>query len=357
MIGIKTILDFLIESKKKTIIENLDKKCLANIKLRAESLRRALEKCEQELGERRQGFVGREITPSEPEANVAKRIVGIYVNFTYKSGRFLPKSEKRVREAFSSDISQAMAVKTIVFEPKLDNANAPMRKEDVEPYVKKLGEETLAKFEKNISEVEQLMKLKQCQFVVAFYGVALSEGRIHICMELFQQSLKTLATTAHEEKRFFPKEFRRIFYQVMQALIYIHSRNITHMDVKAENVFVNERFENGNQFYEAKLGDFGLTTDLSKQQHLELRGTQGFIALELYENVTNITPKCDVWSLGCTVVQVFCNVRDPWSQLYDGNSTGGQMEHSALLLFPIYMGFRKIKFPEIGANLVQLERN
>lgn len=50
-------------------------------------------------------------------------------------------------------------------------------------------------------------------------------------------------------------EIKKFLYQIIQAMIYIHSKNVIHRDIKPRNIFLG----NNN---EIKVGDFGLATKL-----------------------------------------------------------------------------------------------
>ncbi|XP_022129567.2 striated muscle preferentially expressed protein kinase-like [Pieris rapae] len=90
-------------------------------------------------------------------------------------------------------------------------------------------------------------------------------------------------------------EFDVIVYvrQICEALQYIHSHNIIHMDIKPENILCdspNTRL--------VKLADFGLARVL--QEHDDIRamyGTKEYVAPEVL-NFEPLATSCDMWSFG-----------------------------------------------------------
>ena len=284
---------------------------------RRKEVRSSVLKCEGKINSINEIIVGK-VIDSNQSKNLVTRIVGNYVKFSFKTGRVVPKSSARVVEGIREDNGMSIAVKKIKFGEAKNGTGGEgviLERHDLQKYIESLSKETRQELVDGISEVEQLMKLKQSDHVVTFYGLALSPGHIYICMELFEQSLKSLAFNAHEYNTFCPIDFRYIFHQVVHALKYIHSRGIVHMDVKAENVFIKSSPRPGqDDFYFAKLGDFGLTVDASGAPRAYF-GTPGFIAIELMRGEENrsstLNPSCDIWSLGCTVIQVFCGVTHP----------------------------------------------
>ena len=103
------------------------------------------------------------------------------------------------------------------------------------------------------------------------------------------------------EEGFVEQKARDIFKQVLKAINFIHSMNISHRDIKAEN-FVFESKTSST----IKLIDFGLSSSFlsfseSANKPLLLRmqtpvGTNLYAAPEVYEK--QYTEKCDIWSAG-----------------------------------------------------------
>jgi len=89
-----------------------------------------------------------------------------------------------------------------------------------------------------------------------------------------------------------------ILYQMLQALDCLASLNLIHRDVKPGNILW-EYDEQGN--YRFRLGDFGLSIDLSKAR--TAAGTEPFMAPEVYYRQKQTT-KVDIWSLFATIVWI-----------------------------------------------------
>ena len=87
-------------------------------------------------------------------------------------------------------------------------------------------------------------------------------------------------------------------FQILQALKYLHQQGFQNNDLKAANILL---FENGK----VKLCDFGTLRRVSRMQKNEIIGTQGWIAPEFYDPFQTPSPYADIWSLGCTVYELY----------------------------------------------------
>jgi calcium-dependent protein kinase len=80
--------------------------------------------------------------------------------------------------------------------------------------------------------------------------------------------------------------------QILSALVYLHSLNIVHRDLKLENMLIEKP---NSQVL--KLADFGIATELKPGKFLSmLIGTMNYIAPEVVKRKYN--NQCDLWSAG-----------------------------------------------------------
>lgn len=84
---------------------------------------------------------------------------------------------------------------------------------------------------------------------------------------------------------------------LIKALIFWHSNNIIHRDVKLENIMLACTDDNID-YRNVKIIDFGVATDWvnKKEAYSTLVGTPYYMAPEVFDQ--NYDNKCDVWSAG-----------------------------------------------------------
>ncbi|KAF8094565.1 hypothetical protein N665_0359s0009 [Sinapis alba] len=90
-------------------------------------------------------------------------------------------------------------------------------------------------------------------------------------------------------------------YDLVIALLFLHSKGITYCDLKPSNILLDE---NGH----IKLCDFGLARkldDISKSPSTGKRGTPYYMAPELYEDGGVHSFASDLWALGCVLYECY----------------------------------------------------
>lgn len=105
---------------------------------------------------------------------------------------------------------------------------------------------------------------------------------------------------------------RRYTWCLVSALKHVHSNGVVHCDVKGKNVLVGD----GGKGFNCKLADFGSAAEFSGEGFPAVvpRGSPLWMAPEVIRREWQ-GPASDVWSLGCTVIEMLTG-KPPW----EGNS-------------------------------------
>ncbi|TVU47652.1 hypothetical protein EJB05_07258 [Eragrostis curvula] len=178
---------------------------------------------------------------------------------------------------------------------------------------------------KEVSLYDQGSNAKQCIFqleqeiallsqfehenIVQYYGTDKEDSKLYIFLELVTQgSLASL----YQKYRLRDTHVSAYTRQILHGLIYLHERNIVHRDIKCANILVHA---NGS----VKLADFGLAKEITKLNAVKsCKGTVYWMAPEVVNPRMTYGPAADIWSLGCTVLEMLtCQLPYPdleWTQ-------------------------------------------
>ncbi len=101
---------------------------------------------------------------------------------------------------------------------------------------------------------------------------------------------------------------------VCQAVEYIHSHGILHMDIKPENIVMRRNLETTQE--EPVLIDFGVSLHFDKKgslttTHTSFGRTEGYSPMEQYGDVSSFEPKIDVYALGATMFYLLSGKTPP----------------------------------------------
>ncbi|KAF0687864.1 Aste57867_20451 [Aphanomyces stellatus] len=144
--------------------------------------------------------------------------------------------------------------------------------------------------------------------------------RMYMVMQLLPGA--ELASQLYDKNRVFTEvEVRKLILCLLRAIAYLHSNQITHRDLKLENLLL----ENETQMTSLKLIDFGLSKFLKKGERLQQSlGTIDYVAPEVLDGDYN--EKCDLWSVGVICYELLTKVSpfhgdtndDTMHKIFDG---------------------------------------
>ncbi|KAJ1297855.1 hypothetical protein BS78_01G409600 [Paspalum vaginatum] len=131
--------------------------------------------------------------------------------------------------------------------------------------------------------------------IVQYYGTDKEDSKLYIFLELVTQgSLASL----YQRYRLRDTHVSAYTRQILNGLTYLHERNIVHRDIKCANILVHA---NGS----VKLADFGLAKEITKFNAVKsCKGTVYWMAPEVVNPKKTYGPAADIWSLGCTVLEM-----------------------------------------------------
>jgi len=104
----------------------------------------------------------------------------------------------------------------------------------------------------------------------------------------------------------------KIMKQLLSAIIYLHSQNIIHGDLKLENILINDKVMNSKKKQsnniDIKLIDFGCSRIFKKSLNLDVEqkilGTMTYLAPEAFQGI--LDKKNDIWSCGVIMYFLLC---------------------------------------------------
>jgi NIMA (never in mitosis gene a)-related kinase 2 len=161
-----------------------------------------------------------------------------------------------------------------------------------------------------VNEVNTLIRLDYVHILRYLdYAINKKDVTVDIVMEYCRGgTLQDLIATARTEGRRIPEEeVWRIFYQLAQALEYVHSDSILHRNLDPAHVYFAEPHRKN-----LKLGGFSLSKRLDAEEDFSstvLPQTHYLSPEQVDSGVC--TKQTDVWALGCLIYEL-CALQPPF---------------------------------------------
>nr|XP_043617947.1 mitogen-activated protein kinase kinase kinase YODA-like [Erigeron canadensis] len=156
-------------------------------------------------------------------------------------------------------------------------------------------------------EVSLLSRLSHPN-IVQYYGSEMVDDKLYIYLEYVSGG--SIYKLLQEYGQLGELAIRSYTRQILSGLAYLHAKNTIHRDIKGANILVDP---NGR----IKVADFGMAKHVTGPAcALSFKGSPYWMAPEIIKNTTGSNLAVDIWSLGCTVLEM-ATTKPPWSQ-YEG---------------------------------------
>ena len=148
-----------------------------------------------------------------------------------------------------------------------------------------------SKNRKNIIENEiKILKKIEHKNIVKLLDVVVSTNYTHIILEYIEGINLYDFMWKHKQKGNSEADIKNIMSQLSDALIYLHSVNIYHRDIKPDNVIVNKEGK-------VTLIDFGFSIYVEGDEKIKTYcGTPNYMAPELYRRIRYRGSNVDTWA-------------------------------------------------------------
>lgn len=174
---------------------------------------------------------------------------------------------------------------------------------------------------KKINNEALIMKSLQHPCVVRMHDIVDNTDSLFIMLELMQGG--DLLSRIIKKQRLTEHIAKLYFLQMCHAVKYLHDKNITHRDLKPDNVLLHTKDEETL----LKVSDFGLSKAVNNDSEMRtLCGTPLYVAPEvlLTSGRGAYTNKVDIWSLGVVLFTMLSGTL-PFSDEY-GTAASDQIK-------------------------------
>ncbi|XP_076884328.1 uncharacterized protein LOC143533415 [Bidens hawaiensis] len=160
------------------------------------------------------------------------------------------------------------------------------------------GKQSIIQLEHEISLLSRLNH----ENIVRYLGTDKDDGKLYIFLELVT---KGSMAKLYQKYRLRDSQISAYTRQILHGLKYLHEQQVVHRDLKCANILIDATGS-------VKLADFGLAMAPSLIDTKSSEGPPYWITAP--EVVNNRALAADIWSLGCTVLEMFTK-KNPYSNL------------------------------------------
>ncbi|XP_014256403.1 testis-specific serine/threonine-protein kinase 3-like [Cimex lectularius] len=139
--------------------------------------------------------------------------------------------------------------------------------------------------------------------IVTVYNVFELEDQVYMFMDFCERG--DLLDHIRNKGSFTETRAKHFFRQIVNAVEYLHARDIAHRDLKCENVLLSSRDQ-------VKIADFGFSRwcrDLTTNKRIlsdTFCGSAAYAAPEILQGIKYNPKMYDVWSMGCILYIMLC---------------------------------------------------
>lgn len=162
------------------------------------------------------------------------------------------------------------------------------------------------KFVEKLGDELEIFRHLRHPNIVSFLGYEIKDGAMCIFMDYVPGG--SLSAMLGEFGPLDGKLLRSATMGMLQGLDYLHSRNppVVHRDIKSANVLVEKDFS-------IKLSDFGCSKRCELTTSFTTIGSIPWMAPEVIQQQNGYGRKADIWSLGCTILELL-TAETPWGK-------------------------------------------
>ncbi len=146
--------------------------------------------------------------------------------------------------------------------------------------------------------------------IVGVHQVFEDNGTAYMALD-FVKGRDLLEIIEHDPKRLTPDLVKNLLLKILDAIDYIHTRNILHRDISPDNILITDSDE-------PVLIDFGAAREVSTRESRALSAINvvkdGYSPHEFYSSVAQHTPSSDLYSLAATFYHAITGDPPPDSQ-------------------------------------------